>query len=70
VVFAVPIDGQVYFSVVDENVLDNRGGVSIHLESVPEPGTALLLTSGALGLMCLHGFRDTRQRRQSEKESQ
>jgi hypothetical protein len=40
----------VYFYINDDNSLDNFGGVSLEIKSVPEPGAVYLLGSGLLTL--------------------
>jgi hypothetical protein len=51
--FTLTVDQRVHFSLVDDAVLDNRGGVSVKLELVPEPSFVAMLTSGValLGLL-------------------
>ena len=59
--FTLSVDQRVHFSVVDDEVLDNRGGVSVSVVHVPEPSFLLSMTSGValLGLMTRRRSRRT-----------
>ena len=57
--FTLSVDQRVHFSTVDGEVLDNRGGVSVRIEYVPEPNSVLMLASGT----ALLGFLSRRRSR-------
>ncbi len=55
VTLSLSADQRVYFSITDQAVLDNRGGVSLRL--VPEPSSTLLLAAGVASLIALERRR-------------
>jgi hypothetical protein len=58
--FTLTVDQRVHFSLVDDQALDNRGGVSLRLVSVPEPSLLAMMTTGGALLVVL-GRRRTRR---------
>jgi hypothetical protein len=58
--FTLTADQRVHFSVVDDEVLDNRGGVSVLVQPVPEPSPTLMLVAGVvlLGFLSRPARRD------------
>ncbi|MEM7413537.1 MAG: LamG domain-containing protein [Myxococcota bacterium] len=61
VAFTLTQPQRVHFSLVEDQVLDNRGGVSIRLETLPEPDAGVLLVAG-FALTRLLGRRREHQR--------
>jgi len=55
--FSLTADQRVHFSVVDAAALDNRGGVSLRLEPVPEPSLVLALATGVAWLSAIGARR-------------
>jgi len=53
VVFTLSQADSVKFYIWDTNLIDNSGGISLSVQSVPIPGAALLLGSGLIGLLSL-----------------
>lgn len=58
--FSLSVDQRVQFSIVDPTALDNRGGVSLLLEAVPEPSMLPLLGSGLMFLAAMGSARERR----------
>jgi hypothetical protein len=52
-VFTLSQRGKVGFSFWDTNIIDNQGGISLRISSVPVPAAAWLLGTGLIGLVGL-----------------
>jgi hypothetical protein len=58
----VSADQRMYFGVLDDTALENRGGVSLGIDYVPEPSSAAMLAAGGALLALLSRTRAARQR--------
>ncbi len=55
--FTLSSDGYVKFFIKDNPISDNRGGISLKINSVPIPGALWLFGSGLVGLIGLRRVR-------------